>query len=696
MKVLYSIFIGLSLMLIMSSSSIADYEVNGAGAIAVNGLYEDYGTYDTYKSDGLYSNQAMPVHRKMGTDYYLGYRGCSSKWVILELPDGPAGADPVNVDPNEIGGGPGSGYIYINLTDSYTPPSIGWESRHSSPLPVPTVTVAAPPSPDPMTWASAPYGASSSSISMTATIASDPTGPINYYLDFYSSPTGGTGGTDSGWQTSSSYTDSGLNANHRYGYRVRARDGNNFATNYSSITYAYTLANVPIGSSFTNITLTSIQANWSSNGNPSWTEYLCETNISGVTVSSGWITSTSWLCTGLSCGTSYSFSVKARNGDGIESSTNLGSQNTLDCEYPNIGRDTISLSTSCPLGTNAPSQSFDVWNSGTGTLNYSISDNVAWLTCSPTGGSSAGEHDTINVNYATASLASGNYSSTITISASGVTNSPQTIAVDLYVATSEPTADAGPDQYVDEGGTVILDGSNSSDHDDGIVSYLWEQISGTTVTLSGTTLMTSTFVTPIVDSLGDILDFRLTVMDASGLTDSDDVSITINDNGIIDFPPDVLPVQTSTGQSIGIKEESGGTIVSLNMVNPSTIPDSTEKPGHLIYGLIDMQIKVDPSGTTAILIMYLPSPAPAEYTWYKYRPVYGWVDYSKYISFNPARDQITITLVDGGAGDDDMVANRVIIDPSGLGTSHVTPPPEGSEEGGGAGCFIGAIKVNHR
>ena len=64
MKVLYSIFIGLSLMLIMSSSSIADYEVNGAGASAVNGLYEDYGTYDTYKSDGLYSNQAMPVHRK--------------------------------------------------------------------------------------------------------------------------------------------------------------------------------------------------------------------------------------------------------------------------------------------------------------------------------------------------------------------------------------------------------------------------------------------------------------------------------------------------------------------------------------------------------------------------------------------------------------------------------------------------------
>jgi hypothetical protein len=389
---------------------------------------------------------------------------------------------------------------------------------------------------------------------------------------------------------------------------------------------------------------------------------------------SGWTTNTSWLCTGLSCGSAYDFQIKARNGDDVETIwVDLGSQSTLDCEYPNIAMDPASLSNSCPLGTNAPSQSFDVWNSGTGTLNYSISSSV---------------------NYYTAGLVTGNYTAIITISASGITNSPQTIPVNLDVATLEPTADAGPDQYIDEGETITLDGSASSDPDDGIVSYMWEQLSGATVTLSGTTFITPTFVTPPVDSIGAILDFRLTITDASGLTDSDGVTITINDNGITDFPPGVLPIQTSTNQFIGVQELSGGTCVSLTIVDPSTIPDSLEKPSNLIYGLINMQIKVDPSGTTSTLVIYLPSPAPNDYTWYKYRPAYGWVNYSKYISFNPPRDQITITLVDGGAGDDDAVADGVINDPSGLGTDHEFPPPSDNGEGSGAGCFIGSIKIN--
>lgn len=480
--------------------------------------------------------------------------------------------------------------------------------------------------------------------------------------------------------------------NTQYFYRIKAF--NSYGESSSSNTInVITLANNPNASTFSNIALDSIKANWGANGNPSGTEYLCEVNIHGVTVDSGWTTSTSWLCTGLSCGTIYSFWVKARNGENIETtSISLGSQNTLNCEYPNIAISPVSLSSSCPLGTNAPSQSFNVWNSGTGMLDYSISDDVAWLTCSPAGGSSSGGINTHIVNYSTSGLASGNYSATITISASGVTNSPQAIAVDFYVATMGPTANAGPDQYIDEGETVMLDASNSNDPDDGIVSYQWEQISGTTIMLSGATLTAPTFVTPPVDSAGIVLEFQLTITDASGLTDSDNVSITVNDNGIMDFPADVLPVKTSTGQSIGIKQESGGTLISLNVVNPSTIPDSIEKPSNLIYGLIDMQIKVEPSGTTSLIVIYLPSPAPDDFTWYKYRSVYGWVDYSQFISFNTARDQITMTLVDGGIGDDDAMVDGTIIDPSGLGTSHETSSfPENDEEGALGGCFIGIL-----
>jgi len=61
---------------------------------------------------------------------------------------------------------------------------------------------------------------SSSAISMTATTGSDPSG-VQYSFDETS---GNPGGSDSGWQSSSSYTDSGLDADTQYTYRVQMCD----------------------------------------------------------------------------------------------------------------------------------------------------------------------------------------------------------------------------------------------------------------------------------------------------------------------------------------------------------------------------------------------------------------------------------------------------------------------------------------
>jgi hypothetical protein len=77
-----------------------------------------------------------------------------------------------------------------------------------------------PPTPSPMTWASAPAAASSTSITMTATTASDASG-VEYYFDETS---GHPGGSDSGWQNSPIYVDTGLNASTSYTYTVLARD----------------------------------------------------------------------------------------------------------------------------------------------------------------------------------------------------------------------------------------------------------------------------------------------------------------------------------------------------------------------------------------------------------------------------------------------------------------------------------------
>lgn len=144
---------------------------------------------------------------------------------------------------------------------------------------------------------------------------------------------------------------------------------------------------------------------------------------------------------------------------------------------------------------------------------------------------------------------------------------------------------------------------------------------------------------------------------------------------------------SSTGESIGIKEDSGGNCVSLSAIDPSTIADTTNRPENLIYGLIDMQIRTDTVGGTVTLTFYLPSPAPDGYKWYKYGPNKGWYDYSDHAAFDDATDQVTLTLIDGGAGDDDGVANGTILDPSGLGSSPFTPPAI-SGGGSGGGCFI--------
>ena len=50
-----------------------------------------------------------------------------------------------------------------------------------------------------------------------------------------------------------------------------------------------------------------------------------------------------------------------------------------------------------------------------------------------------------------------------------------TCIVVVSVDNLPPTADAGVDQTVNEGDTVTLDGSNSSDSDGTIAAYLWEQ-----------------------------------------------------------------------------------------------------------------------------------------------------------------------------------------------------------------------------
>jgi surface protein len=95
-------------------------------------------------------------------------------------------------------------------------------------------------------------------------------------------------------------------------------------------------------------------------------------------------------------------------------------------------------------------------------------------------------------------------------------------------ANSSPVANAGPDQTVDAGVTVTLDGSSSSDADGHSLSYAWTQISGTSVTLSSSTASQPTFTAPRAASTTTLI-FSLVVTDTESADSSaDTVTITVN------------------------------------------------------------------------------------------------------------------------------------------------------------------------
>lgn len=77
---------------------------------------------------------------------------------------------------------------------------------------------------------------------------------------------------------------------------------------------------------------------------------------------------------------------------------------------------------------------------------------------------------------------------------------------------------------------VTLDGTKSTDADDGIASYFWEQLNGTTVSLSDVNSVQPIFIAPTV-SQNEVLTFQLTVTDHSGQQPTDTCTITITTGG---------------------------------------------------------------------------------------------------------------------------------------------------------------------
>lgn len=163
------------------------------------------------------------------------------------------------------------------------------------------------------------------SVSVDATSAASLTASISGASDagsglsttpyiFYNS----TASTNSGATSSTSWLSTGLIPNT--GYSFYAAVSNLAGSSANTATVAkYTLANIPTGLIITVDSGTQVTAAWSANSNPDGTEYQV-TNETTAT-NSGWITTTSSVFSSLTCGTTYSFTVKARNTDNVETAS---------------------------------------------------------------------------------------------------------------------------------------------------------------------------------------------------------------------------------------------------------------------------------------------------------------------------------------------------------------------------------------
>ena len=82
------------------------------------------------------------------------------------------------------------------------------------------------------------------------------------------------------------------------------------------------------------------------------------------------------------------------------------------------------------------SSAFYITNSGGGTLSWSVSESLSWISKSPSSGTTTSETDTIQVNINTAGLSGGLHSGTISISSNGGSS---TVSVSVAIDTTPPT-----------------------------------------------------------------------------------------------------------------------------------------------------------------------------------------------------------------------------------------------------------------
>ena len=116
-----------------------------------------------------------------------------------------------------------------------------------------------------------------------------------------------------------------------------------------------------------------------------------------------------------------------------------------------------------------------------------------------------------------------------------------------------------------------------------------------------------------------------------------------------------------------------GDLGNLEAVDESTLPTEGKPDLRFPYGFFSFSISGLTPGATVEVTLIFPSNVPTNVQYWKYHEPEGWIQIP--VGDNDGDRVITITLTDGGTGDDDGTANGVIVDPGGPGFPVSKPKP---------------------
>ena len=139
-----------------------------------------------------------------------------------------------------------------------------------------------------------------------------------------------------------------------------------------------------------------------------------------------------------------------------------------------------------------------------------------------------------------------------------------------------------------------------------------------------------------------------------------------------------VPEGPWTGQPIVVTPpaQNNWVITSASTAPTSSIATPPPSTVELPQGIVALQLATGTAGSSATVVLTYPEPLPAGTTYYKFgktlaNPTDHWYEFSGAVI---SGNTITLTLTDGGAGDNDLAANSLIDDPGGPALLKAPPP----------------------